>query len=186
MFTGGLRTSLLTHLAYLSTADERYLMQELLHLAESEPGENILDCEFNSIPFDIPHTWVCAKVPHQGIICFIYARCNASNLKSLALGSTDGKPLRGHAPRPSQFPPKFSLPCLPDTCSLVSLAIKCCSCPPISMGFTGCLVCVVNRLLRIRLSAVLVFCCIHLPSPPSLLQLSCAHDLQTQLIVTHL
>ena len=98
----------------LKLQDERYICQELLHMAEYEAGHHFVDCEYDGVPFQIPQSWVDEELPKSGCISFFYASTKSSNKKRIAAGSSDGKCLRGHAPTTSQLPLNFRLPSIPD------------------------------------------------------------------------
>ena len=57
----------------IAVPDERFIAQELLHLAILEPGENILDCQFNGADLDVPAGWA-KQLPEKGILSFYYCR----------------------------------------------------------------------------------------------------------------
>lgn len=38
----------------LAVADQRFVAQELVHLAMVEPGENMVDCQYNGVDFPLP------------------------------------------------------------------------------------------------------------------------------------
>lgn len=38
----------------LAVTEERFVAQELVHLAMVEPGENMVDCQYNGVDFPLP------------------------------------------------------------------------------------------------------------------------------------
>ena len=67
---------------------ERFVMQELLHLAAIEPGDNIFDCTYQEIDFTPPAGWL-KDVPKSGVISFYYCREQQVIEKIFATGSWD-------------------------------------------------------------------------------------------------
>ena len=67
---------------------DRFVMQELLHLATVEPGDNIVDCMYQGIDFSVPAGWL-KSVPKQGVISFYYCREQEVIEKIFATGSWD-------------------------------------------------------------------------------------------------
>jgi len=57
----------------LSRSSHRWVMQELLHLAAVEPGNNVVECTLEGIDFDVPAGWL-KDVPRRGTISFYYCR----------------------------------------------------------------------------------------------------------------
>ena len=106
----------------LSISQERYIMQELLHFAENEPGQNVVLCVYQDEPFDIPVSWI-DKVPVTGCISFFYVRTKQTNEKCLQYGSFDKQSVRGCAPMPKHYPAKFKVPTVPDGFSPVCLGL---------------------------------------------------------------
>ena len=43
----------------------------LMHLANKEPGQCIVDAEYNGEPLDIPSSWISTP-PEAGVLCFTY------------------------------------------------------------------------------------------------------------------
>ena len=97
----------------LTLNDERYIMQELLQLATDEQGQNLVDCEYNGVPFDIPASWAETEVPRTGEISLFYVRTQQVNSRILAGGLPAGRFVRGLAPQPQQYPPNFIVPSVP-------------------------------------------------------------------------
>ena len=57
----------------LARSSHRWVMQELLHLAAVEPGNNVVECTLEGIDFDVPAGWL-RDVPRRGSISFYYCR----------------------------------------------------------------------------------------------------------------
>jgi hypothetical protein len=57
----------------LAQSTDRFVMQELLHLASTEPGENIVNCTYRGIDYTIGAAWI-KDVPNTGIISLYYCR----------------------------------------------------------------------------------------------------------------
>jgi hypothetical protein len=94
----------------LALNDERYIMQELLHFAAEEKGQNLTDCEYNGVPFEIPISWTYDEVPRMGQISLFYVRTAVTNSRM----RTGGPNMRGLAPSPKQYPPNFVVPSVPE------------------------------------------------------------------------
>jgi hypothetical protein len=52
---------------------QRWISQELLHLACMEPGDNQIDVHYDGIGFDIPVGWI-SEVPKRGLLQLFYCR----------------------------------------------------------------------------------------------------------------
>ncbi len=72
----------------LERCPERFVMQELLHLASTEPGDNIIDCTYQGIDFTVPAGWL-KDVPKSGVISFYYCREQQVIEKIFMTGSWD-------------------------------------------------------------------------------------------------
>ena len=57
----------------LARSTDRFVMQELLHLASVEPGDNIVDCTYQGIDYTVGATWI-KDVPNSGVISLYYCR----------------------------------------------------------------------------------------------------------------
>lgn len=57
----------------LKNPEDRFIAQELVHLAITEPGENCLDESYENIDFEMPGSWV-TEVPRKGIYTCFYCR----------------------------------------------------------------------------------------------------------------
>jgi hypothetical protein len=57
----------------IAIPDDRFIAQELLHLAIIEPGENIVDCQYNGADMDVPAGWA-KQLPEKGLLSFNYCR----------------------------------------------------------------------------------------------------------------
>jgi hypothetical protein len=57
----------------LARSSHRWVMQEILHLAKVEPGNNVVECSLEGVDFDIPAGWL-KDVPRKGKISFYYCR----------------------------------------------------------------------------------------------------------------
>ena len=73
----------------LERSAERFVMQELLHLASVEPGDNIVDCTYQGIDYTVPAGWL-KDVPKTGVISFYYCREQRVIEKVFQSGSWDG------------------------------------------------------------------------------------------------
>ena len=72
----------------LEQPPERFVMQELLHLASVEPGDNMYDCTYAGIDFTVPAGWL-KDVPRTGIIVLYYCREQQVIEKIFRAGSWD-------------------------------------------------------------------------------------------------
>ena len=72
----------------LERAPERFVMQELLHLASVEPGDNMVECTYQGIDFTVPAGWL-KEVPRTGVIILYYCREQATIEKIFRTGSWD-------------------------------------------------------------------------------------------------
>lgn len=61
----------------LAIPDERFVVQELVHLATSEPGENCVSETLEGIDFAMPAAWVI-EVPKKGLYTTFYCREKAT------------------------------------------------------------------------------------------------------------
>ena len=77
----------------IAVPDDRFIAQELLHLAILEPGENIMDCQFNGADFDVPAGWA-KQLPERGLLSFYYCREKECIAEVLVHGAykQDGNP----------------------------------------------------------------------------------------------
>lgn len=123
----------------LSDQDDRWLVQELVHLASVEPGYNVIQAKldavapvgamnddhyrFDGIDFQIPITWV-TNVPSTGVLKFYYARQADINENYLKYGSWDRKGTPLLKPDPSCFPPVFKVPAIPNTYTEIKHGIE--------------------------------------------------------------
>jgi Ran GTPase-activating protein (RanGAP) involved in mRNA processing and transport len=57
----------------LADAAQRYVMQELLHIAVSEEGENFVEFQYQGCDYKMPASWV-SEVPQTGKISLFYTR----------------------------------------------------------------------------------------------------------------
>ena len=57
----------------LANKSERWIMQELVHLAIAEPGQNCMNETYNDMDFPIPSTW-SKEVPRKGVFTCYYCR----------------------------------------------------------------------------------------------------------------
>ena len=58
---------------HLDVPEERWVAQELIHLAMMEPGENTVETEYNGSDLDIPAPWA-QDLPNRGVLSFYYCR----------------------------------------------------------------------------------------------------------------
>jgi hypothetical protein len=72
----------------LERSAERFVMQELLHLASVEPGDNIIDCTYHGMDYTVPAGWL-KEVPKSGVISFYYCREQQVIEKIFKSGSWD-------------------------------------------------------------------------------------------------
>jgi hypothetical protein len=80
----------------LARAAERFVMQELLHLASVEPGDNMLDGTYQGIDFTVPAGWL-KDVPRTGVISLYYCREQRVIERVFAAGAWEGPPSPFHA-----------------------------------------------------------------------------------------
>ena len=72
----------------LESNEDRFVMQELLHLASTETGNNMIDCTYQGIDFTVPAGWL-KDVPKSGVISFYYCREQQVIEKIFTTGSWD-------------------------------------------------------------------------------------------------
>ena len=95
----------------LEKCDERWLMQELVHLANKEPGNNLIEFTLDCCSFNVPREWLL-EVPAEHTVTFFYCRSEKVIQKCMHYGSwTDSL----SQPSPTSFPPRFYIPSLPDS-----------------------------------------------------------------------
>jgi hypothetical protein len=77
----------------LARSTDRFVMQELLHLASIEPGNNIVDCTYQGIDYTVGAAWI-KDVPNSGVISLYYCREQQVIEKVFTDGSwvSDGSP----------------------------------------------------------------------------------------------
>jgi hypothetical protein len=73
----------------LAIPEQRWAAQELVHLAMIEPGENMVDTQYNGVDFPLPVGWG-VEVPKKGQFSFYYCREQEVIEKVLKYGSYDG------------------------------------------------------------------------------------------------
>jgi len=57
----------------LAHKDDRWLVQYLVHLATTEPGENCVNETMDGLDYEMPAGWI-NEVPHKGVYCTFYCR----------------------------------------------------------------------------------------------------------------
>ena len=72
----------------LGLPEHRWVAQELVHLAMEEPGENMVECQYNGMDFPLPVGWG-VEVPKKGAFAFYYCREQQVIEKVLINGSYD-------------------------------------------------------------------------------------------------
>ena len=73
----------------LSRPSQRWVMQELIHLAAIEPGNNVVECTIEGIDFEPPASWL-KNVPKKGHVSFYYCREQKVIEECFVKGSWDG------------------------------------------------------------------------------------------------
>ena len=61
----------------LAISGERFMFQELYHLAIHEPGQSIVTPSMNGVDTVIPDTWVSGGVPEHGKVALFFVRSAA-------------------------------------------------------------------------------------------------------------
>ena len=69
-----------------SDPEERFVGQELVHMAVREPGENIIGCHFNGISLNMPAGWA-TLLPDKGLLSCYYCRGQETIEKVMAFGA---------------------------------------------------------------------------------------------------
>ena len=86
----------------LALVEHRLVAQELVHLAMVEPGENMVDCQYNGVDFPLPVGWG-VDVPKKGHFSFYYCREQPVIERVLQYGSYDSQDypyaIEGELPR---------------------------------------------------------------------------------------
>ena len=92
----------------LEEEEERLIMQELVHLAYYEPGNNIVECAMDDCPFDVPRDWLL-NVPRRGRISLFYCRTEAVAMKCLQFGSWNADLSDEPFVSAATYPPNFQV-----------------------------------------------------------------------------
>lgn len=74
----------------LSVPEQRWVVQEIVHLAMVEPGENIIESQRDGVDFPFPKSWE-QDVPKKGVHTFYYCRTQEVIEKVLQCGSYDSR-----------------------------------------------------------------------------------------------
>jgi len=72
----------------LSDVEQRWVVQELVHLGAVEPGKNCVEVQLQGIDFDIPAGWA-ADVPRRGLLELYYCRTKEVTMRVLQQGAWD-------------------------------------------------------------------------------------------------
>ena len=92
----------------LELEEDRWIMQELVHLAYYEPGDNIIDCAMDDCPFDVPRDWLL-NVPRRCRVSLFYCRSVAVAEQCLQCGSWVAEQPDEPTVWRAAFPPQFEV-----------------------------------------------------------------------------
>jgi hypothetical protein len=92
----------------LELEEDRWIMQELIHLAYCEPGNKMIDCTMDDCPFDVSMDWLL-NVPRYGRVSLFYCRTVPVTEKCLHFGPWISEQTEETARWSAQFPPSFEV-----------------------------------------------------------------------------
>jgi len=88
----------------LANASQRYVLQELLHIAVFEEGENIVQLQYQGCDYKMPASWI-NEVPRTGNISLFYARTKDVIKEVMEKGSCDARKHANPLHHEKYFPP---------------------------------------------------------------------------------
>ena len=88
----------------LANASQRYVLQELLHIAVFEEGENIVQLQYQGCDYKMPASWI-NEVPRTGNISLFYARTKQVIKDVMEKGSCDARKHPNPLHHEKYFPP---------------------------------------------------------------------------------
>ncbi len=88
--------------------EDRWLMQELVHLAHIEPGNAFLDFALDDCTLNVPLEWLI-EVPTEQVATFFYCRSKAVIERYMLQGSWTERGDFDESPWPASFPPDYKV-----------------------------------------------------------------------------